>query len=81
MPKIQTVEKVSEDEVPRRTFRQRAFKWEFPDEVFNGSWFVIVLPRKSHASAVNSLRGQAKKFHDKNVTYRSDGDDLYVRVK
>lgn len=73
---------ISDEEVSELTKApgHRAYKWDFPEEVFNGDWWAIEVPNGKVASALNSFRNQSEAIYGTAANcYRSTDGRLMVR--
>lgn len=75
------VTQVTEEEVEARSINSpRFFKWQFPEEVFDGTWWEIEVPSSKVMSATNSFRNQCESVYGTRATVRK-GDDGQIFVK
>lgn len=73
---------ISEEEVKSLTNVKgaRSYKWEFPEETFDGQWWAIEVPNNKVASALNSYRNQAQAVYKTRAScYRGNDGRLFVR--
>ncbi len=77
-----SVAPVTEEEVESLTNRKgpRSYKWEFPEETFNGDWWAVEVPNNKVGSALNSYRNQCEAVYGTRATcYRGEDGRLFVR--
>lgn len=76
------VTSITEEEVKTLTNPRAAgsYKWQFPDETFDGEWWALEVPNNRVASAMNSYRNQAEgRYGTRASCYRSTDGRLFVR--
>lgn len=80
--KILSYQSVTEEEVNQQTNTRgpRRFKWEYPEEIFDGEWYAIEVPNNKVTSALNSYRNQSQSVYGTRAScFRGDDGRLYVR--
>lgn len=58
-----------------------SYKWDFPDEVFNGEWWKIEVANDQVKSAGNSFRNQAKAVYNRKANVHHKDGKIIVRMK
>lgn len=77
-----SVQSVSQEEVDAQTNSRgpRRYKWDFPEEIFDGEWWELEVPNDQVSSATNSYRNQAQSVYGTKAScFRGDNERLYVR--
>lgn len=77
------ITKVTAEEVERNSIQgPRRFKWDFPEEVFDGDWWLLEVATADVNSVVNSFRNQAGSIYGKKATAKkhAEGKGVHVRM-
>ena len=78
-----SVRKTTEEEVEALSVKGPGqYKWSFPVETFDGTWWAIEVPNNKVASAINSFRNQCESVYQTRAKARkgSNGEVFVKRL-
>lgn len=72
MAKAISVAPITEEEVKNLSLSvgHRNYKWAFPEEAFNGDWWVAEVPNTDVNSVMNSFRSQCHAVYETKASVR-----------
>ena len=71
------IARATPEEIDNLSSNGRFYKWEFPEDTFNGEWWRMEFNNKADlASGINSWRTQATTVHKKRAQAYRKGDTV-----